>query len=147
MSWWSWMILGAILLGAELLAIDAQFFLVFIGLSAALTGVFELTGIAMPAWAQWLTFATLSLVSMFTFRKRLYEKLSSAAQGFQGSLTGESMKVSADLAPNAEARMEHRGSEWTVVNVGADAIESGSRASIVKVEGLTLHIRADQAEA
>ena len=35
MTWWAWMILGAVLLGAELFAVDAQFYLVFLGVSAA----------------------------------------------------------------------------------------------------------------
>ena len=38
MTWWGWMILGAILLGAELFSIDAQFYLVFLGLAAAFVG-------------------------------------------------------------------------------------------------------------
>ena len=75
MTWWSWMVLGAILLGAELLAIDAQFYLVFLGISAALVGLASLLGIAMPEWAQWTTFAVLSLISFFTFRKSLYDKI------------------------------------------------------------------------
>ena len=33
MTWWGWMILGAVLFGAELFAVDAQFYLVFLGLS------------------------------------------------------------------------------------------------------------------
>ena len=57
MTWWAWMILGAFLFGAELLAIDAQFYLVFLGISAALVGVLDLLGIAMPEWVQWLVFA------------------------------------------------------------------------------------------
>ena len=68
MTWWSWLILGAFLFGAELFAIDAQFFLIFLGISAALVGVLEVLGLTMPEWAQWLTFAALSLLSMFTFR-------------------------------------------------------------------------------
>lgn len=36
MTWWSWMILGAVILGAELFAIDAQFYLVFPGISVAI---------------------------------------------------------------------------------------------------------------
>ena len=39
MVWWGWMILGAVVFFAELVAIDAQFYLVFIGLSAALVGL------------------------------------------------------------------------------------------------------------
>ena len=36
MTWWSWMVLGALLLGAELIAIDAQFYLIFLGVAAVL---------------------------------------------------------------------------------------------------------------
>ena len=45
MTWWSWMILGAVLLGAELFAVDAQFYLVFLGVSAAIVGLASLAGI------------------------------------------------------------------------------------------------------
>ena len=48
MTWWGWLIIGAILLGAELLAVDAQFYLVFLGLSAALVGLAGMFGIVMP---------------------------------------------------------------------------------------------------
>ena len=33
MTWWGWMILGAVLFGAELFAVDAQFYVVFLGVS------------------------------------------------------------------------------------------------------------------
>ena len=143
MTWWSWIILGAILLGAEMLAIDAQFFLVFLGVSAALVGIAELFGIVMPEWAQWVTFAVLALIFMVTFRKSLYLKLRAGATGFRASLTGDTVKVSTDLAPGQDARIEHRGSDWTAVNVGDTAISSGSKAKIIKVDGLILHISAD----
>ena len=42
MEWWHWMVLGAVVLGAELMFVDAQFYLVFIGLSAALVGLADL---------------------------------------------------------------------------------------------------------
>ena len=59
------MIFGAVLLGAELFAIDAQFYLVFLGISAALVGLADLIGIALPEWLQWTTFAAFSLISFF----------------------------------------------------------------------------------
>ena len=65
MTWWGWMVLGAVLLGAELFAIDAQFYMVFLGVSAALVGLAGLLGLAMPEWAQWMAFAALSLISFF----------------------------------------------------------------------------------
>ena len=42
MTWWVWMIAGVVLLGTELLLIDAQFYLVFLGLSAMLVGLLGL---------------------------------------------------------------------------------------------------------
>jgi membrane protein implicated in regulation of membrane protease activity len=66
------MIVGATLLGAEMFVVDAQFYLVFFGIAAALVGLAGLAGLAMPDWAQWLAFAVLAVVSMLAFRRRLY---------------------------------------------------------------------------
>lgn len=143
MTWWSWMVLGAVLLGAELFAIDAQFYLVFLGLSAALVGLAGLFGIAMPEWAQWMAFAVLSLISFFTFRKSLYEKIHGGAAGFKATLSGHTVNIPSDLAPGADARIEFRGSKWTARNVGGDTISGGSRAKVVRVDGLTLHVEAE----
>lgn len=143
MTWWSWMVLGAVLLGAELFAIDAQFYLVFLGLSAALVGLASLVGIALPEWAQWAAFASLSLISFFTFRKSLYAKIRGGAVGFRESISGDSVRVENDLPAGSESRVEYRGSKWTVRNVGGSAIPAGSRARVVRVDGLTLHVEAE----
>ncbi len=143
MIWWNWMILGAVLLGAELLAIDAQFYLVFLGISAALVGFAGMLGMAMPDWAQWVAFAVLSLVFMVTFRKNVYGKIRGGAKGFRATISGDSVKLASDLAPGADSRVKYRGTDWTVLNVGNTDIANGSSAKIVKVDGLTLHVSAD----
>ena len=143
MTWWGWMILGAVILGAELFAIDAQFFLVFLGISAALVGLAEMLGLGMPEWAQWTAFATLSLLSFFTFRKSLYEKIRGGAKGFRASMSGDTIKIVDELSAGSETRTEYRGTDWTVRNTGATAIAAGSRAKVVKVDGLTLHVEAE----
>jgi len=143
MTWWSWMVLGALLLGAELFAIDAQFYLVFLGISAALVGLGSLLGIAMPEWVQWTAFAILSLISFFTFRKSMYEKIRGGAVGFRETLSGDTVNIDTDLAAGAEARIEFRGTRWTVRNVGSNTINSGSRARVIKAEGLTLHVEGE----
>lgn len=143
MTWWSWMILGAVILGAELFAVDAQFYLVFLGISAALVGLAGLLGIAMPEWAQWMAFAALSLISFFTFRKSLYEKIRGGAVGFKASIRGNTVNVTEDLAPGAETRLEYRGTKWTVRNVGDSPIAAGARATVVEVDGLTLRIESE----
>lgn len=143
MTWWAWMILGAVLFGAEMIAIDAQFYLVFLGLSAALVGLAGVIGIAMPEWIQWLVFASLSLISMFTFRRSLYSKMRGNVPGFREGVAGESLLIPQDLAAGAQARASFRGSDWTVVNDGATQIAGGSRAKIVRSEGLTLYVSVD----
>jgi membrane protein implicated in regulation of membrane protease activity len=143
MLWWHWMVLGVVILGAELVAIDAQFYLVFLGLSAALVGLAEMLGIGLPEWAQWTAFATLSLISFFTFRKGLYEKIRGGAQGFRESISGDSVDINEELSAGSEARAEYRGTNWTVRNVGAEAISAGSRAKVVKVDGLTLLVESE----
>jgi membrane protein implicated in regulation of membrane protease activity len=143
MTWWGWMILGAVILGAELFAIDAQFYLVFLGVSAALVGLAEMLGIGMPEWAQWTAFATLSLISFFTFRKALYEKIRGGAKGFRATMSGDTVNIVEELAAGGEARAEYRGTDWTVRNTGAAVIAAGSRVKVVKVDGLTLHVESE----
>jgi len=147
MNWWAWLVLGAVLFGAEMLAIDAQFFLVFIGLSAALVGLLELAGVSMPEWAQWLLFSVLALVSMFTFRKSLYEKLRGGAPGFDEGMAGETLVVPSDLAAGGSLRASYRGSKWTVVNDGGAVIGGGERATILRREGLTLYVSSTRPDA
>lgn len=144
MLWWHWMILGAIILGAELFAIDAQFYLVFLGISAAVVGLAELFGLALPEWGQWTAFATLSLISFFTFRKTLYEKIRGGASAdYSGTISGETVNIQESLAAGSESRIEFRGTKWTVRNAGTAVIPAGARARVVKVDGLTLHVEAE----
>ena len=143
MTWCAWMILGTVLFGMELFAIDAQFYLVFLGLSAALVGLAGIAGIVMPEWTQWLLFAALSLISMFTFRKSLYGKIRGNVPGFKAGVAGEYVVVPEDLNPGAQGRASLRGSDWTVVNDGSERIPGGTRVRVMRSEGLTLHVTAD----
>jgi len=143
MTWWTWMILGAVLLGAELLAIDAQFYLVFLGISAALVGLVGLLGLVTPEWVQWVAFSVLALVFMVTFRRSLYMKIRGSAKGFSSSMAGGSVDVTSNIAPGETVRLKYRGTEWTAQNVCDKEIASGTRAKIVNVDGLTLQISAD----
>jgi hypothetical protein len=138
------MILGVVLFGAEIVAIDAQFYLVFLGLSAVAVGLLALAGIVMPEWVEWLVFASLSLISMFSFRRSLYEKIRGDVPGFKEGLEGEFIVVPSDLAAGAQGRASLRGADWTIVNGGTSAITGGSRVKVVRNEGLTLYVSADQ---
>jgi membrane protein implicated in regulation of membrane protease activity len=141
MDWWVWMVLGLLLLCIELFAIDVQFFLVFIGAGAIIVGLVELTGINLPDWAQWLLFAVLSLIAMFTVRRHLYDRLRGRAVGLAPQGTGDQVTITAELAPGGSCRTEYRGTQWTAINIGAEAIPSGSAASIDAIDGLNLNVR------
>ncbi len=144
MPWWAWLVLGIGLLGVELLVIDAQFYLVFIGLSAAVVGLLGLAGVSLPEWAQWLVFAVLAVVAMLSFRKRVYEMLRSGVGVVDERLTvGDRVLVAARLEPGESGRVEYRGSSWTARNTGSGPIEAGREAVIDRVDGLTLFVRAE----
>jgi len=146
MMWWGWIVLGLIMLGAEMFLIDAQFYLVFIGLSAIVVGLLGLLGMSMPDWGQWMLFAALSLASMFTFRKSLYLKVRGTAPGFDAGVDGETLQIPVDLAPGDQGRASHRGTQWTVRNVGSGPIAAGERVNILKTEGLILHVSKGPAD-
>jgi membrane protein implicated in regulation of membrane protease activity len=143
MTWWAWMILGAVLLGAELFAVDAQFYLVFLAVSAAIVGLAGLFDVVTPEWVQWLAFAVLSLIFFLTFRRTLYQKIRGGGEEYPDSLSGDTVEITEDLSAGAEARIEYRGTLWTVRNVGASAMAAGSRAKVVEVDGLTLKVDAE----
>ncbi len=140
MTWWTWIIAGVALLGLELLVIDAQFFLVFIGLAAIVVGVAALAGLSGPEWVQWLLFGVLALIFTFGFRARIYRKLRGNVPGYGDGLSGHTVVVPDGLAPGVEGRIEFRGSTWRVLNVGSEPIAAGGQARIVSTEGLALRV-------
>ena len=140
MPWWGWMILGAILFGSELLIVDAGFYLVFIGIAAALTGLVELAGAGLEPWAQWALFAAIALLSMLLFRQKLYARLRGGGKGFVSGPTGEIVTVEQTLQPGESGRLAYRGTEWTVINTSDQVFEQGQHVQISRVEGLTLKL-------
>ncbi|MGH2570670.1 MAG: NfeD family protein, partial [bacterium] len=74
MPWWSWIVLGAALLGAEVL-LATDFYLVFFGVAAVVVGLVELGARDLPVWSQWLLFAAIAVAGLVLYRKRLRERL------------------------------------------------------------------------
>jgi membrane protein implicated in regulation of membrane protease activity len=142
MHWWAWVIAGAILLGAELSVVNAQFYLVFIGGAAIVTGLAGALVPDMGAWIQWAIFAVLALVSMTGFRSRVYLRLSAHAPAVRGGTAPAELTLPEMLAPGATCQVEHAGSFWTVRNDGATPLAGGERAHIVRRDGLTLDVRS-----
>jgi hypothetical protein len=131
-----------VLFGVELFAVDAQFYLIFAGLAAVVVGLTGLVGIDLPVWAQWTSFAVLSVATMFTVRKQIYLKLMSKPFATVSTDIDQHVVVTHHLAPGKSCRIEYRGSGWTAVNVGDQAIAAGHSARIDSIDGLTLNVRA-----
>ena len=142
MPWWGWIVVGAVLLGAELFIIPTDFFLVFLGVSAFAVGLIGFVGIELPQWAQWATFAVLAGLLFVFFRGWLRARWPKAAR-VDDTLVGEIAVAREPLAAGANGQIELRGSTWSAHNAGAVALVLGDRARVERVEGLTLHVRRE----
>ncbi|HEU4620370.1 MAG TPA: NfeD family protein [Gammaproteobacteria bacterium] len=146
MPWWGWIVVGVVLLGAELFAVDAEFYLVFLGIAALVVGAGDLVGLDLPVWLQWLSFAALAVLTMLTVRRHLYEKLRRRPLGHVPGDVGERVAIAEELGPGQSCRAEYRGAHWTALNVGARAIPAGGIALIEAIDGLTLRVSAAASE-
>lgn len=142
MAWWGWMVIGMLLLAAELFIIEADFFLVFLGVAAILTGLLGFAMPELPVWVQWLAFATLALVAMLFFRKRAYNLLRRDVPDMPNDMLREHLQLPVGLPVDGTCRVELRGSTWTARNVGTEAIPPGVSVRIVGVDGVTLRVEA-----
>ena len=143
MAWWAWLVLGIGLLAVEMFLIDAQFYLVFVGMAAAVVGLLGLMGVPTPEWGQWLVFAVLSLASVLALRRPLYQLVRNRSGHVEQRLTlGDRVTLPVRLEPGESCRVDYRGSSWSARNVDRAAIEAGKEAVIDQVDGLTLHIKA-----
>ena len=146
MAWWAWLIVGLALMGLEMFAVDAAFYLIFIGVAAIVVGIVGAAGLSLSATMQWIAFAALALVLMVLFRERLYKKLRGGAVGFEDSTVDSLVEITADVLPGASTRVRMRGSDWTAVNIGSETIAAGHQARIAEVDGLTLKVTAHAQE-
>ena len=140
MIWWWWILLGFVLLLLELLT-PGGFYVLFFGLAALIVGVSVKFGIGGPMWVQWLVFTVLSLVSLALFRKPLLRKFREPEDRKVDQLVGEIAVPMEDLPAGGFGKAEMRGSSWNARNVGEAPLRKGERATVERIDGLTLHIR------
>lgn len=141
MQWWAWVAGGALMLGAELTLVDAQFYLVLLGLSAVFTGLLCVAAPGEPPWLQWIVFPLLAVGSMVGLRRRLYDWLRPDLPGMASGPAGGTLLLPEDLPPGGSCRIEYQGSSWSAVNGGTGVMAAGSHAEVERVEGLTLVLR------
>ncbi len=140
MPWWGWVSFGIVLMGLELTAVDAAFYLVFVGAAAVCVGVLGFAGVAMPVWGQLLAFAALAVVSMVWFRRKLYDKVRGGLPGFEYEVAGTVVSVREEVPRGGRTRVRMQGTQWAAVNVGPASIPAGARARVVRRDGVGLSI-------
>ena len=143
MPWWGWVLVGSMLLAAELFVVEADFYLVFLGFAAVAVGFLDLAGIGGPMWLEWAMFGVIALGSTVLFRQRLYQRLRPPGGAVSDSVVGEAAIVREAIAPNARGHAELRGTNWQAKNVGTAPLGAGERARVAGVDGLTLLVRTD----
>ncbi len=143
MIWWQWCVLGALFLGAEI-AIDAEFYLVFLGISAVAVGLIGLTPIALPMWGQWAAFSFFSVAALLLFRSRIYNKIRGQTPDLKEGVVGEIAVMNELIAPGDTGSATLRGAVWQALNIGSEPLAAGSRAIVEETNGLVLSVREER---
>jgi hypothetical protein len=142
MAWWLWLLGGIALLGVEVLT-PGGFYVMFFGVGALVVGLLVGLQAGGPPWVQWLVFSGVSVASLLLFRGRLLARFQTAGRAApMDTLEGELAIPMDDLAPGAVGKAELRGTSWTAQNADDRPLAKGQRCRVVRVEGLTLFIRA-----
>ncbi|MEN5082154.1 NfeD family protein [Bosea sp. TWI1241] len=137
---WAWVVLGLVLIGAEMLA--PGIFLLWLGLAALLTGL--VVGLTALSWqGAWLVFAALSIASVVAGRliTRRKEDEPDAARGLNArgrNLVGRVFRLEQSMI-GGEGRLRIDDSSWRII--GPDLL-AGAQIRVVRVEGATLVVEA-----
>ncbi len=147
MVWWYWALLGFAFLGLEILTLGGlgNFYFLFFGTAALVVSAMVWLGVAEAAWMQWVLFAILGVVSLLALSRILQKKITPKEQDKTNvdSLLGEIATALEDLPSQAAGKVELHGSTWTACNAGDTLLQKGQRTQVIRVDGLTLWIKAE----
>lgn len=146
MPWWFWIAGGLALLALEV-TLSGDFYLLFFGCGALLTGLLTLVGVEVPLPVEVLVFAGLSLLSLFLFRRPLIARLRGEGDSRKvDSMIGEAAVAMGEIAPGSVGKAEMRGTSWMAGNGGSTKLADGQRCRVEKVVGLTIWIKAEEGD-
>jgi membrane protein implicated in regulation of membrane protease activity len=142
MPFWGWVVVGAALLGAETV-VDAQFYLVFFGAAALVTGGLVLLFGPLPTGADWALFGVLSIASTAAFRRRVYMLVRRPGGEVSQGTVGEFAIAREPIGPGGRGQVELRGTVWQGHNRGDAPIAAGERARVVGTHGVVLELHRE----
>ena len=143
MEWWHWLVLGLILVAAEMAA-SGGFYVIFFGIAALAIAGLHALDVAGPIWVQLILFSLIAVGSLLFFRGPLlrWMELDKAGKDVD-SLVGDTAVPLDDILPGAVGRAELRGAVWSARNQGATSLARGQRCTVVDVNRLMIFIRAE----
>lgn len=144
MIWWYWLLLGLLLLGAEMMT-PGGFYILFFGLAALVVGAIAGSGLVEGDSAQWLLFSGIAIASLLVFRGPLLARISAAEVKHPDvdSMVGEVAIPVETLAAGAIGKVELRGTTWSARNAGPTPLNKGQRSKVTGMDGLTLLIAGE----
>jgi membrane protein implicated in regulation of membrane protease activity len=142
MTWWYWLLLGLVLILAEILT-PGGFYLLFFGAGALVVGLLAGAQALTALWLQWTLFALVSIALVVLLRRPLVEMLRPPAVKDVDTLIGETALAMREIGVNDIGKAELRGASWNARNVGPAPIAAGQRCRVEKVDGLMLYISAE----
>ena len=131
-----WIILGIILLIAEMLT--GTFVLIFIALGCFVAALSILL-LPQAVTASIIVCAVISLVGAFLLRKPLQKKLLMSAD-VQNDI-GQVLVMDQTILSHQQVRIAYQGTTWQATNVGAEGIQRGDRVTIVGLDNTVLLLR------
>lgn len=135
---WFWLIVGLIMLGAEL--VTGAFVMVFFGLAGLATAALAAVG-EDRAWVLVSFYAFSSLTTMLIFRKHLLRHRGGKVRQPD---EGNSLILTARLPAKGEGVIQYQGSPWTAINLENEDLEVGSWVKIDRTEGIRLFVRKEK---
>ena len=138
-DWQSWLVAALLLFVAEMFAPGFWLACVAIGcLAAAAVGLLPLVGLPI----QVVTFAVATVLSFVGVRPLLLRHFSAAGRGIRtnvDALIGKTGIVTERIDPGTRSgRVLVDGEDWRGASLDEAAIESGTRITVVQVDGNTL---------
>ncbi|PIR21477.1 MAG: hypothetical protein COV45_01645 [Deltaproteobacteria bacterium CG11_big_fil_rev_8_21_14_0_20_47_16] len=132
-----WVVLGLVLLAAEMMTLT--FVLVFFGVGALVVAILKwLLGLESIPF-EILIFSGISVGGLLCFRRKFRESWSHK----EGAAidVGKVIILNRDVPACGRAQVEYQGTTWTAENESDVLLSKGSRAVIVRVDGLTLIVK------
>ena len=144
MIWWYWLLLGLLLLGAEMMT-PGGFYILFFGLAALVVGAIAWLELVPGESAQWLLFSGIAIASLLVFRGPLLARMNASEVKHPDvdSMVGEVAIPVETLAAGAFGKVELRGTTWSARNAGPTPLNKGQRSKVTGMDGLTLLIAGE----